>query len=100
MGNAPNGMTKRERYTLSGVADRIPLSCIDDAFVYLVSWFWELRLYIGEYSLPLTPDKIPLWLPDKYPSADECATLLAMDRAYRSAMAETIAENDKRRNSK
>jgi len=100
MNGAPNGMTKRERYELGGHGGKVPKSHVDAAFMYLISWFWELRSYVGGYDIALTPDKIPLWLVDKYPSSDECATLLAMDRAYRIAMGETMAENDKRRRDK
>lgn len=100
MGNAPNGMTKRERYELGGHGAKIPKSDVDAAFMYLLSWFWELRSYAGGYDVALTPDKIPLWLSDKYPSCDECATLLAMDRAYRVTMGEVMAENEKRRRDK
>lgn len=100
MNGAPHGMTKRERYELGGHGDKVPCNDVDAAFMYLLSWFWELRFYAGSHEVSLTPDKVPLWLTDKYPSADECGTLLAMDRAYRVAMGETMAENDKRRRDK
>jgi hypothetical protein len=97
MGNAPNGMSLRERYTLAGAAHRIPSNHVDDEYWYLINWFWDLRSYIGEYDKPLTPDKIIDWLPDKYPSRDECATLLAMDRAYRVEMGKTVSAIEKKR---
>jgi hypothetical protein len=97
MGNAPNGMSLRERYTLAGAAHRIPDNTVDDAYWYLVNWFWELRSYVGDNYTPLTPDCVPKWLPDKYPSCDECATLLAMDYAYRVEMGKTVAAIEKKR---
>lgn len=100
MGNDSRGMTMRERYELGGHGHKIPENHVETSFVYLLSWFWELRSYLGSYDVPLTPDKIPLWLADKYPLTDECATLLAMDRAYRVAMGDVMAENEKRRRDK
>ena len=95
MGNAPNGMTRREKLVYH--PELIPSQEIDPEFVYMINWFWELRGYLGGYEIPLTPVNVREFISDKYPSPDECDTLLAMDRAYRAAMTKTVNKYIKER---
>ena len=99
-GNKPEGMTQRELRTLAGMADKIPDNHVDIEYHYLIEWFWDLRSYVADNYTPLTPDCVPKWLPDKYPSRVECDIILAMDLAFRKGMAATVAANEQKRRDK
>ena len=93
-------MTRRELLTLAGASDKIPDNHVDNEYHYLIEWFWDLRAFTGDSTTPITPDKIALWLPDKYPNNEECDIILAIDLAFRKGMAATVAANEQKRRDK
>jgi hypothetical protein len=98
VGNDTRGMTNRERYTLGGHAHLIPVIKVDPSAAHIVGWFWELRSFCAEWSAPIAPGMIADWsrLTANWPNATEADIILAMDRAYRSAMADFIRDRDAR----
>jgi len=85
-------MTGREYYELAQATDQIPDKNPDLEFVYLVTWFWELRDYLSDYTNAITPGLVLDWikLMGELPSSDDCAILFAIDSAYRDAMSSAI----------
>jgi len=88
-----NGQTRRSRAI--GFGKPTIEVIVPPCGAYIWEWFWHIRNTINGHEQPLTYSEIYAWrdMSGNLVSYSDCAILMAMDAAFRSAAKEVAKEN-------